>query len=481
MTKSERGRLGTLLLLLVVLACASHSEAPPPGGGGPPGTHDWTRFGWDVGGSNAATIAAGITAANVTTLVRQQVTIDGTVDASAIYLHGVTVNGGTHDVFFVTTTYGKTLAIDARNGTVLWRYTPANFASWAGSAQITTATPVADPNRAFVYAAAPDGVIRKLAVADGRVVWSTAITLSPGSEKIASALNYFNGHVIATTTGYIGDAPPYQGHVAILDAATGSLLSVWNSLCSNRPGLIAPASCAQSGSGIWGRTGAVIDSATGTIFVATGNGLWDGATNWGDAAVELDAGAAHLIGNYTPTNTAALSSSDTDLGSTSPVLLGGGLIAQGGKDGFIRVLSWSAMSGTTPHQGGEAQVVSTPSGNDLFSSPAVLRNATGTWLFAADGGATAAWGLSNGQLQPLWSNHNAGTSPVIVDSLVFVYDPTGGGLRVYRWDTGAQVAALACGSGHWNSPIVIDGKIALPEGNANAHAASGVLNIWRLP
>jgi hypothetical protein len=52
---------------------------------------------------------------------------------------------------------------------------------------------------------------------------------------------------------------------------------------------------------------------------------------------------------------------------------------------------------------------------------------------------------------------------------------------VYRWDTGAQVAALACGSGHWNSPIVIDGKIALPEGNANAHAASGVLNIWRLP
>jgi PQQ-like domain len=464
-----------------VLACASHSEAPPHGGGGPPGTNDWTRFGWDVGGSNAATIAAGITAANVTTLVRQQVTIDGTVDASAIYLHGVTVNGGTHDVFFVTTTYGKTLAIDARNGAVLWRYTPANFAAWAGSAQITTATPVADPNRAFVYAAAPDGVIRKLAVADGRVVWSTAITLSPGSEKIASALNYFNGHVIATTTGYIGDAPPYQGHVAVLDAATGNLLSVWNSLCSNRPGLIDPASCAQSGSGIWGRTGAVIDSATGTIFVATGNGLWDGATNWGDAAVELDAGAAHMIGNYTPTNTAALSSSDTDLGSTSPVLLGGGLIAQSGKDGLIRVLDWSAMSGTTPHQGGEGQVVSTPSGNDLFSSPAVLRNATGTWLFAADGGATAAWGLSNGQLQPLWSNHNAGTSPVIVDSLVFVYDPTGGGLRVYRWDTGTQVAALACGSGHWNSPIVIDGKIALPEGNANAHATSGVLNIWRVP
>src|SRR2546421_1305587 len=398
------------ILLLVALACASHSEAPPAGGG-PPGTHDWTRFGWDVGGSTPPTITTGITAANVTTLVRQQVAIDGTVDASAIYLHRVLVNGSTHDVFFVTTTYGKTLAIDAQKGAVWWRYTPANHAAWAGTAQVTTAPPVADPNRQFVYAAAPDGAIRKLRVADGSVVWTTAITLLPGREKIASALNFFNGRVIAVTTGYIGDAPPYQGHVAILDGATGNLLSVWNSLCSNRPGLIDPASCAQSGSGIWGRTGAVIDSASGTIFVATGNGLWDGSANWGDAALELDADATHLIGNYTPTNTAALGASDTDVGSTSPVLLGSGLIAQSGKDGLIRVLDWSAMSGVTPHQGGEAQVVSTPSGSGLFDAPAVLRSATGTWLFAADGGGTAAWRVGSGPLQPGWGKRKGRAGP----------------------------------------------------------------------
>jgi hypothetical protein len=110
----------------------------------------------------------------------------------------------------------------------------------------------------------------------------------------------------------------------------------------------------------------------------------------------------------------------------------------------------------------------------------VVRNATGTWLFAADGGGTAAWRLSNGRLQPMWANQNAGTSPVVADTLLFVYDQ-GGGLRVYRSDTGAQLADLACGAGHWNSPIVIDGKIALPEGDANAHATSGVFDIWRLP
>jgi len=232
---------------------------------------------------------------------------------------------------------------------------------------------------------------------------------------------------------------------------------------------------------MWGRTGAVIDSSSGNIFVATGNGLWDGGANWGDAALELDANATHLIGNYTPTNTGALDSSDTDLGSTSPVLLGGGFIVQGGKDGLIRLLSWGAMGGLTPHMGGEGQVVSTPTGSQLFSAPAVLRSPTGTWLFAADGGGTAAWRLGNGQLQQMWRNQNAGTSPVIADTLLFVYDPNGGGLRVYRSDTGAQLADLACGGGHWNSPIVMDGRIALPEGDANGHASSGVLDIWRLP
>src|SRR5882757_9979042 len=82
-------------------------------------THDWPRFGGDVGRSSSSPDPTGITAANVAGLTRQQITIDGTVDASAIYLHGVRVSGGTHDAFFVTTTYGKTIAIDAANGTTL--------------------------------------------------------------------------------------------------------------------------------------------------------------------------------------------------------------------------------------------------------------------------------------------------------------------------------------------------------------------------
>jgi outer membrane protein assembly factor BamB len=411
---------------------------------------------------------------------RQQVALDGTVDASAIYLHGVRVNGGTHDVFFVTTTYGKTLAIDADNGSVLWRFTPSGHDSWAGSRRITNSTPVADPNREFIYAASPDGHIQKLAVADGRAAWSTAITRLPEREKIASPLNYHRGRVIAVTGGYIGDAPPYQGHVAILDATSGRLVHVWNSLCSDRRELVDPSSCSESGNAIWGRAGAVIDTTTGDIFVATGNGLWDGRTSWGDATIAIDSSATKVVDNYTPTNTEELSARDADLGSTSPVLLGGGYVAQGGKDRSIRLLQFARTRGALPRRGGEVQVVPTPSGAGLFTAPAVLRSGSTTWLFAADNGGTAAWNFSGGRLQQVWRNGNGGTSPVIAGGLLYVYDP-GGSLRVYAPQTGQQLAALNSGSGHWNSPIVVDGRIALPEGNANQHNTSGVLNIWRLP
>ena len=427
---------------------------------------DWTQFGWDLASSSASTSPTGITAQNIASLSRRQVHLDGTVDSSAIYLHGVTVNGSKHDVFFMTTTYGKTIAVDANQGAVLWEYTPPSYESWVGSRQITNSTPVADPDRQHIYAAAPDGAIRNLAVSDGHVLWTTAITLLPVREKIASPLKVFRGHIFAVTGGYIGDQPPYQGHVAILDAQTGKLLHVWNTLCSNRLGLLDPKSCRDTQSAIWGRAGAVIDAATGNIFVATGNGPYDGKTSWGDAVLELNPDATEMLGNYTPTNNAELNERDLDIGSTSPVLLGGDFLAQGGKDGLIRLLSIKAMAGTAAHVDHELQTVSTPSGIRLLTAPAVWHDQGKTWMFAADNGGTAAWTFETGKLVARWKNNTSGTSPVVAGGLLYVYSPQGG-LRVYDPAKGTQIADLECGDGHWNSPIVVDGKIALPEGNAN--------------
>lgn len=441
--------------------------------------NDWPQFGWGPASSSSPSGPTGITTKNLPSLVRRQVKLDGTVDSSAIYLHAVTVKGGRHDVFFVTTSYGKTIAIDASQGTILWEYAPPDCTPLEGTRQITNSTPVADPDRRYIYAASPDGMVEKLAVSDGQLIWKTPITLRPDREKISSPLKYFRGRIIAVTGGYF-DQPPYQGHVAILDARSGKLLHVWNSLCSNRTGLLQPSSCKDVRSPIWGRAGAVIDPSTGDIFVATGNGPYDGKTNWGSSTIELNPDATKILANYTPKEYAQLSAHDLDLGAISPTLLGHGLIAQGGKYGLIRLLSRKAIAGDAPHVGHEIQVVATPAQADMYAALAVWRHNGQAWIFAANTAATAAWKLDHGRLAEMWKSGHGGTSPVVAGGLLYVYDPQGG-LRVYDPVKGTQIADLPCGRGHWNSPIVVDGRIALPEGDANEHSSKGVLDIWSLP
>ncbi len=189
-------------------------------------------------------------------LHRRTIELDGTVDSSPIYANGV---------IYVTTTYGRTEAINPKSGKVLWRFVPPTYASYAGSAQITNMTPLADPDGSAIYAGAPDGVIRKLAIATGKQLWATKITRDPTREKLTSSLNFSRGLVIATTGGYIGDAPPYQGHVVTLSRMNGHVVHVWNSLCAERHAIIQPSSCSASDSAIWARSGAVVDPATGNL------------------------------------------------------------------------------------------------------------------------------------------------------------------------------------------------------------------------
>jgi len=470
----------TLLLVAALVSAAggAASAAPSAKKGG-----DWTRFGYDAARSSGGPRATGITGANVRRLRRQRVVLDGTVDSSAIYLRGVSVKGRKHDTFFVTTSYGKTIAIDAAGGRVLWRFTPPGYAGWAGTHMITQATPVADPSRRYVYSVAPNGRIHKLSVATGREAagWPVAITRDATHEKIAPSLNFSRGLVLAATGGYIGDAPPYQGHVVAIDAPSGRIVNVWNSLCSNRSGLLAPSSCAASGSAIWARSGVVVDPATGNLLVATGNGRFDGKQYWGDSVLMLSPRAGSLLQNWTPGDQKSLEDGDVDLGSTAPALLGSGLAVQSGKDGKLRLLDLRRLNGhggSGASTGGELQTVQLAGG--LFSAPAVWHAGGRTWVFVSTFSGTSAFELAGRRLRLVWTKAVGGTSPIVAGGLLYLYDPSGG-LGVFRPKTGAAVTRLPAGSGHWNSPIVTDGRIALPEGDANDHSLSGVLDIYRLP
>jgi hypothetical protein len=328
-----------------------------------------------------------------------------------------------------------------------------------------------------------------------------------------SPLSFVNGHVIVPTAGYVGDAGTYQGHVVILNAGTGAIEHVWNSLCSDRHELMDPATCPQVQSAIWGRAGIVIDPATGNLLFATGNGPYDGKTSWSDALIMLDPDATQMLGNWTTTNNEELRRRDLDMGSTSPVLLGDGYIAQGGKDGTFRLLNMNIIKGTEPHIGDELQVVPTPNSAQLLSASATANIGGTTWLFAAQGGrgggGMTAWTFGADRLlKEAWKNSTGGNSPFYAGGLLYTYDAQGGSVRVFDAVTGTAVATLECGTGHWNSVIVADNRIALPEGAisgfggrggsgrggrggapgaapaappAPATPAPGIVNIWRLP
>jgi hypothetical protein len=128
--------------------------------------------------------------------------------------------------------------------------------------------------------------------------------------------------------------------------------------------------------------------------------------------------------------------------------------------------------------GGELQTVAAPGSTDVFTAPAVWRSRGVVRLFVATDGGTWGYILRGGRLHVAWRSGDAGTSPVVAGGLLYVYDPNGR-LDVYRPATGAVVARLPAGGGHWNSPIVTDGRIALPEGDANDHRTSGILDIYR--
>jgi PQQ-like domain len=473
----------TAVLLLIALACGCSSggstgqrtaTAATPVASSPTvplqePTRGWPLFGVTPDRANVFRGSTGITAANVTTLARVSIDVPGTVDSSAIFAGGR---------FIVTTSYGKTVAIN-RRGRILWTYTPPGIGGWEGSAQITNASPAADPDGAHVYAASPDGVVHKLSLADGSEVtagaWPVTITRDPTHEKLGTALNVSGKLVLATTGGYIGDAPPYQGHVVSIDRGSGAIVHVWNALCSDRHELIDPGTCENSDAAIWARAGAVVEPGTRRILVATGNAPYDGRTAWGDSVLRLSPGAGELVGSWTPPNQEELNSGDVDLGSTAPALVRGqdGRLygVQGGKDGLMRLIDIDRMQ--------VVQTLPDPGSTLMFTAPAVQ----GRNVFVATGGGTAAYRLTGSgtpRLLKLWATDTPGTSPVLAGGLLYVYDPTGGGINVYRPGSPSPVTTLPAGTGHWQSPIAIGGCVLNGEGNANDHATSGKLSLYCL-
>jgi outer membrane protein assembly factor BamB len=474
--------LVAIALAVLAMGCGSHDRpAPAAHAPGP----DWPMFGLGPTRPNATDRATGITAADLPHLRKAVVRLPGTVDSSPIVLRGVRVAGAARDVALATTTYGLTVAVDLDRAKVLWTFTPPGYDRFT-RLQVTNASPAADRSRRFVYAASPDGKVHKLSVADGREAsggrWPVTVTLDPTHEKLTSSLLVLDGAVYVTTGGFNGDEPPYQGHVVRIDGATGEVDAVFNSLCSTRREIIDPKTCPSSDSAIWGRAGAVLDPTSGDLLVASSNGPFDGKVDWSDSVLRLDPATLRLNRNWTPTDVDRDEQQDLDLGSSSPVVLGDGLVLQSGKDARLHLLDAGTLNGrsgpASPRLGGELQDLPAPGRQMTFTAPAVWHHGGRTIVFVATQGATTAYVVKRRRLTTLWSHPEAGTSPVVAAGLLYVYDPTGNGLRVLEPASGRSRAVLPAGTGHWSSPVITGGHVVLPEGSVNLHQRSGVLDVW---
>ncbi|MDP9121571.1 MAG: PQQ-binding-like beta-propeller repeat protein [Acidobacteriota bacterium] len=458
----------------------------------------WPQFNFDArhGGTNSQESV--IHLGNVSTLhVLYSVTLPSVADSAPAYLSGVvTSKGKIEDLLFLTTKDGRILALDADTGATEWTAQPAT-GPW-----YTTSSPALDPSGLYVYSYALDGKVHKYQVGDGTEVttggWPQTATLKPDLEKGSAALGVATSKtgrsfLYAAGAGF-NDNGDYQGHVTVIDLASGAQ-RVFNAMCSDSTSHFVengtPDCPGGVEAGIWSRPGVVYDPDLDKIFFATGNGAYNASSGghyWGDSVLELfpdgtgaASGGGMPVDSYTPTEHQQLADQDLDLGSSAPVILPTPkgtkfphLAAQCGKDAIVRLLNLDNLSGmgSPAHVGGELQKVAVPQGNQVLPQPAVWVNPAdgSTWLFVVNYSGISGFqlgldGSGNPTLTPMWTNHIAGSSPVLANGILF-YASTAGMFGLDPTTGKTLWNDISIGNLHWESPIVINGRIYITDEKA---------------
>jgi len=296
--------------------------------------------------------------------------VDGAVYAQPLYLSNVAIAGGTHNVLYVATEHDSVYAIDADSGAVYAQRTliPSGGSTVNSHTDLScadlipeigiTGTPVIDAGTGTLYLVAKSKVagtivqylhaldVRNLAEKFGGPVLINAsvaghgydagtgvVTFNPMWENQRAALLLSQGHVIIGWGSHC-DTDPWHGWVMSYSAATLAQEAVFNTSPNGRAG------------GVWMSGGGIAADGLGNVYFATGNGNWNGSTDFGDSIVKLGPptqGRFPVLDYFTPYNQATLDSDDEDVGSGGLLLLpppssGDELLVQQSKQGTIYLL-----------------------------------------------------------------------------------------------------------------------------------------------
>ena len=253
--------------------------------------------------------------------------VDGAVYAEPLVVGGRVI---------VATENDSVYALDAATGARLWGVhlgTPVPGGSLpCGDIDPSgiTSTPAVDPGSGTVYAVTYHSGFRHtlvaLDVSTGAVRWERPIDPPGGdykTEQQRAGLALANGRVYVSYGGLYGDCGRYHGWVVGASASgpTG--------------GLVTYQVPSQNEGAIWAPSGPAVDSG-GNLYVATGNGN-SSSFDYGNAVIKLSAGLKPVSFFALP-DAGALNTSDSDLGSTGPLLLPGSRVFIVGKSGIAYLL-----------------------------------------------------------------------------------------------------------------------------------------------
>ncbi|MGC1644581.1 MAG: chitobiase/beta-hexosaminidase C-terminal domain-containing protein, partial [Candidatus Sulfotelmatobacter sp.] len=209
----------------------------------------------------------------------------------------------------------------------------------------------------------------------------TTVSFSPHFENQRAGLLLENGHVVIGWSSHC-DISPWHGWIMSYNASTLAQEAAFNT------------SADGSANGVWMSGGGLAADANGNIFFATGNGTWNGTTDYGDSIVKLgppSGGSFPVLDYFTPYNQSSLSGGDTDVASGGLVLLpnlasGQQLLTQMGKEGKMYLIDRNKM-------GKYCVNLSPPcSGNDTNIVQEIPGATAGVWGTPAYWNGSVYWG-----------------------------------------------------------------------------------------
>lgn len=440
--------------------------------------------------------------------------VDGQIYAQPLYVPALTIpSQGTHNVLFVATEANTVFAFDAdAGGPALWQKnlgTPANcnpstpdpltyldcttpYNAWYNMFPIVgiTATPVIDANTGTMYLVnvvfvngqqqhflhALDlatgnekfgGPVQIQASVPGTGYGVTTVVYDPVHARVRTALTLVNGLVVWGTGAY-SDWEPYHGWAFAYNASTLQQLGAWCDTPNGTEG------------GIWQGGGGFVADAGGNVYLTSGNGGFDGIKNFGMSVMKLGVSSSgiSLLDFFSPSNEAALSAVDMDLGSSGPIgIPGTNYLVAGGKEGKLYLLNTGNLgkfNASADQVVQEFQATTGPSGfYSHIHGPAVYWNGpSGQFIFI--------WGESDHLKAFRFTGSSFQTTPT---SQSAAYAPDVGYAAVCTTSGGVNESCMPGGflslsaNGNIGGTAIIWGNTPL-SGNAEGHMQPGILHAY---